>query len=367
MAKNQYWDIRYILSKDAIYNMIIGERSNGKTYGVLQYSLEQYFANGSELAIIRRYDEDFKGKRGQQMFDSLVNNGVIKKLSHGRWNSVKYYSQRWYFTKYEDGKLVETSDTPFAYGFSLSSMEHDKSTSYPRIRIILFDEFLTREYYLINEFVLFQNVISTIVRERDDVRIFMCGNTVNKYSPYFKEMGLKNVKNQREGTIDLYTYGDSGLSVAVEYCDSPVKQKKSNKYFAFDNPKLKMITHGKWEIDIYPHLPIKYLDSNVKYQYFIKFDDEILHCKIIEVKNEDGINTLFTYIHRKTTPIHDDNRWLVYQQEYSPLPNYKRRLTKPTSKLEKKLAMFFIKEKVFYQDNDVGEVMRNYLEWSSAN
>ena len=42
MAKSKYWDIRNVLSRHARYNIIFGERSNGKTYGVLQYGLEKY-------------------------------------------------------------------------------------------------------------------------------------------------------------------------------------------------------------------------------------------------------------------------------------------------------------------------------------
>ena len=58
---------------------------------------------------------------------------------------------------------------------------------------ILFDEFITRSMYLPDEFVIFTNVLSTIIRDRNNVKIFMCGNTVNKYCPYYKEMGLNNV------------------------------------------------------------------------------------------------------------------------------------------------------------------------------
>ena len=98
-------------------------------------------------------------------------------------------------------------ETPFAFGFAITSQEHDKSTSYPNVRTILYDEFLTRNAYIPDEFVLFCNVLSTVIRQRDDVKIFMLGNTVNKYCPYFKEMGLNNITKQKQGTIDIYKYG----------------------------------------------------------------------------------------------------------------------------------------------------------------
>ena len=347
--------------------MIIGERSNGKTYGTIKYGLEEYFKNGGEIAIIRRMEEDFRGKRATTLFAPLIENGVIQTLSKGKYNSVKYYSQRWYFQHIEeDKKKCFTEETPFAYAFALSSMEHDKSSSYPKVKTIIFDEFLTRNIYLNEEFVTFQNVLSTIIRDRNDVLIFMLGNTVNKFCPYFKEMGLTNITKQQQGTIDVYTYGDSGLRVAVEFCANKT-EKKSDVFFAFNNPKLKMIKSGSWEIDIYPHLPCKYVPKDIKYMYFIRFNDETLQCEIIRVDEpETKRKVTFTYIHRKTSEIKDDNgKYLVFQEEFSPLSNYKRRITKARTELERYILSFFASDKVFYQDNDVGEIVRNYLQWSA--
>ena len=360
MAKEKFWNINNILSRHAKYNVVFGERSNGKTYGVLHYALEQYFKDGSRLGIIRRWEEDFRGKQASTMFDALIENGVIHKLSKGKWNSVLYQSHRWYMCKRDisNPKNVVVDDEPFAYAFALSSDEHYKSSSYPRIKTILFDEFLTRGVYLPDEFVKFTSILSTIIRLRDDVTIFMCGNTVNQYSPYFAEMGLTNVKKMQRGTIDVYSYGDSGLTVAVEFSDFPTKEKKSNIYFAFNNPKLEMIRSGAWEMDIYPHLPVKYKPKDIIYRYYIEFDEERLQCEIIMVED-----MLFTYIHRKTTEIKEDNYSLVYSTVSSPLPNHRKKITKPTTDLERKIASFFVRDKVFYQSNEIGEVVRNYIEW----
>ena len=361
MAKPKFWDIRNILSKHAKYNVIFGERSNGKTYGVLQYGLEQYFEHGSRLGIIRRWEEDFRGKQANTMFDALIENGVVHKLSKGKWNSIIYQSHRWYLCKRDlmNPKNVVIDEEPFAYAFALSSDEHYKSSSYPKIRTILFDEFLTRGTYLPDEFIKFTSILSTIIRLRDDVIIFMCGNTVNQYSPYFVEMGLTNVKNMTRGKIDLYSYGDSGLTVAVEFSDFPTKDKKSNVYFAFNNPKLEMIKSGAWEMDIYPHLPVKYKPKDIEYMYFIVFDNQTLQCEIINIDDMS-----FTYIHRKTTEIKDnDGYYMVYSQETNPKPNYRKKITKPVYPIEKTIVSYFIKDKVFYQDNEIGELVRNYLEW----
>ena len=81
--------------------------------------------------------------------------------------------------------------------------EHYKSNSYLDIRTVVLDEFISRNY-LPDEFIIFQNLLSTIIRDRDDVIILMLGNTINKYCPYFGEMGLDKVKTMRQGESHIY-------------------------------------------------------------------------------------------------------------------------------------------------------------------
>ncbi len=357
MLNNKYYSLDNILKNNAQYNIIIGERSNGKTYACLHRAIENYVKYGKKTAYIRRWQDDFKGKRGATLFESLASTKAIEKLTNGKWTDVYYYSSRWYLCKWDD-KNVRVNDTePFAYGFAISAMEHDKSTSYPKVKTIFFDEFLTRQYYLPDEFVTFMNVISTIVRQRNDVKIFMAGNTVNQYCPYFTEMGLSHIKEMDKGAIEVYKYGESKLRVAVEYADSISKKgKPSDIYFAFDNPKLTMITGGTWEMAMYPHLPVKYKPNNVIFTYFMRFNDELLQCEIVHVDN-----TVFTYIHRKTTPIQDENKDIIYELEYDNRPNHIRNMRHCSLPINKKIGQFFADNKVFYQDNEVGEIVRNYL------
>lgn len=365
MSKQSFYRLDNILSHNADYNVIYGERSNGKTTAVLEYALDDHISSGytNQLAIVRRWEEDFKGKNGQQMFENIVHLGWVAEKTKDRYNSIYYYSQRWYLCAYDDmGNKTNQAEEPFALGFAITSEEHYKSTSYPNIKTILFDEFITRQYYLPEEFVKFQNLLSTIIRLRTDVKIFMCGNTINKFCPYFAEMGLSEIKKQKKGTIDVYTYGESTLKVAVEYSDFPSKKKASNKYFAFNNPKLEMITHGGWEIDIYPHLPHKYAPKDIMYQFFIVFDDEKLHGNII-----DGKEGVFIYIHRKTTPVHTDTEWLVYQQNPDYRRNYRTNIMKPYGKPDMFIKQMLDRKKVFYQDNEVGEIMNNYIKWCIVN
>ena len=358
MFDGKFYNLKSILKTNSTYNMIIGERSNGKTYTTLKYGIEQYFKKGSQIAIIRRWQTDIRGNRASEVFKALLSNNEIYKISKGQYQGIHYYGGKYYLCNYGDnGKAIYNDNDVIAYPFSLSDTEHNKSISYPDIRTIIFDEFLTRQVYLPDEFILFMNTISTIVRERTDVKIFMLGNTVNKYSPYFEEMGLKNVKEQTQGTIDVYKYGNSKLKVAVEYCKASGKSKENSFYFAFDNPKLEMIKTGAWELDIFPHCPIKYKPKDILFIYFIEFGGELFQCEIV---NKD--NNIFTFIHEKTTPLKNNSNDLIYSLDFNPQINYNRNIYITPSEITKKVKSFFIMDKVYYQDNNVGNTIANYLK-----
>ena len=363
--ESEFYNLQPILAEQAHYNLIIGERSNGKTYSVLLYIVRLFAKCGYQGALLRRMQEDFVGKRGASLFNPLVDNGEIEKATNGEYDNVYYYASRWYFCKYvENEKGVKeriVSDTPFMYAFAISQMEHEKGNGYPKIKTVVFDEFITRIAYLRDEFVLFMNTLSTIIRNRDDVKIFMLGNTVNKYCPYFDEMGLRHIKDMRQGEIDVYQLKHASgkiLKVAVEYCKPFDKGKKSDFYFAFDNQRLEMITNGIWEIDIYPHCPYKYRPKNVLFTYFIEFDRNLLQCEVVQIDD-----VCFTFIHRKTTPLKNPDTELIFSTKYDARPNWRRKITKPHLDVERKIAEFYYTDKVFYQDNEVGELVRNYLLW----
>ena len=368
--KEKFYSIRHLiqLHPDAQYYVVYGQRSNGKTYSTLDYATEDYFTNGGEIAYIRRWKEDIKQSKMNNLFSGLVRDGKIKKYSKGKYEDVMYYARAFYLVGYkivknDDGTTKREkyiSERPFCYVYVLTEEEHDKGFETPNIDKIIFDEFIARNRYLPDEFITFSNVLSTIIRNRGNIHIFMLGNTVNRYSIYFNEMGLTNVKSQKIGTIDVYNYGESGLKVVVEYSDMPEKKKRSDVYFAFNNPKLQMITRGAWEIAIYPHLypDMKYRPIDVKYMYFIIFDDITLQCDVVYLKES---KMLFTFIHLKTSPIKEDNKYLVYTLSPNPRPNYRRNLLRPCSKLEQSLLMMFRKDKIFYQNNEVGDVVRNYI------
>lgn len=363
--KPKYYDIAHLVKDypDAYYYMAFGERSNGKTYSALDYALERYFKHGEQFAYIRRFGEDVKRKNLMTLLAAHVENQRISKLSDGAFNAVNYSAGRFVAYRYDEDNLKMVPDKePMGYAFDLNSMEHHKSTSYPKVTTIIFDEFLSRQGYIANEFVLFMNTLSTIIRDRSNVNIFMIGNTVNRFCPYFQEMGLTHIKEQAPGTIDVYNYASTGLKVVVEYCDPMSKKggKQSDIYFAFDNPQLKMITTGAWEIAIYPHLIRRYLPKHVVSNFFIVFDDALIHGEFVVTDNE-----YFIFFHPKTTPIKDEDEDIIYTNIPESKWNYRLGISNQSDRLSRAIMQMINENRVFYSDNETGEVIRNYIMWSN--
>lgn len=354
--KVKYYSLKKILAENADYNIIIGERSNGKTYATLEKILTDYIKEKKQGAYIRRWKDDIQGKRAETVFNALCQNDTIKKLTNDGYETIIFSRGGWHLAKYDtETKRMKADKEPFCYAFALSDVEHDKSTSYPNVYNIVFDEFLTRRYYLPDEFVIFMNVLSTIIRDRENIKIFMLGNTVNKYCPYFDEMGLNNIEQMEQGNIDTYSFGNE-LKIAVEYCNPTKEGKKSNKYFAFDNPRLNMITKGAWELAIYPHLPqgYKIKPNNIIFSFVIQFNNKKVGCDVVN-QNDD----IFLFIRPKTTEIKSGD--LVYCLDYTPDCMTRKTFLNPIDKMDSKIKSFFTCNRVFYQSNDLGEFVHNYL------
>lgn len=358
--KNKYYDIDPVWNSGADYMMILGERSNGKTYAALKKALKYYLDTGRTVAYIRRLDIEIQGRRASQVWAAIEAEPLnwVRTYTKGEWTSIYYYSGKWYLAR-EDEKLgLVHAEDPFAYAFALNTMEHDKSISYPDVGIIIFDEITSRSRYLVDEFVIFMNVISSIVRDKNDVKIIMLGNTIDKYCPYFKEMGLNHIPKQEQGTIEIYEFPNS-LKVAVEYCSDLTSSREASKYFAFDNPKLKMITSGTWEVSPYPHAPGKISKKSIQYSYFIVYEDSILQCDIVN----DGLS-LYTFVHMKTTPLKLKSTDTIYDTtELHHESNFGYSIFNPVNMIQKKILAVFKTGKIFYQDNETGEIMRSYLNF----
>lgn len=224
--------------------MIIGERGNGKTYSAKMYLINQYILKREKFAYVRRRADQIVRKDMKRLFAD-INDRCLEDDVLGDY--IKYTNELGFYINGEhDEPLV------LGYPFSVENSTYKKGIPWNDIKTIFFDEFLEYGNSVNDEIPQFLNLVSTIVRNRDDVNIIMCANTVTRMSPYFDLFGI-DLKKLKQGQI--YTFSHlNGVTGAIEWCaSSNIKQdgtKVSNAYIGFDNnPTSNMILYGEWEYD----------------------------------------------------------------------------------------------------------------------
>lgn len=349
-----------VLKFHCLYYIIFGMRSNGKTTAAMICAMLRYVMYGEPCAIVRRFDEDIKGARASMFWGSLEKLQLVKYLTGGEFDTVYYFNSVFYLAKMdEDGKRIKDS-RPFCYTFALSQWQHDKGQTYPgNIGTVIFDEFMTRGTYLPDEFTLFCNTLSTILRDDGQAKIFMLGNTVSYYCPYFREMGLKHLRDMEPGDISTYTGLREDCSVCVFYSDGIPGGKETDKYFAFDNPKLRMITEGQFEMALYPHCPREFGRRDILFSFFFDFDGELMRGDVIKTDSDAGE---WVFVTPKTTELQSPDTDLIYSDKTDPRPNWARNMARPRTQSERAIWFLFQTGKFFYADNQCGETLRTYLQ-----
>lgn len=358
----QYYDISAIDALDAVYNLIYGKRSNGKTFSICRKIIDAYLDEDLPSAYIRRLDEMIKPKNLEVLFNPHLE--YIKEKTNGKYNAILYRSNAFYLCYYEGDTKLNQDKKPFCRTYAINTAETTKGQDAGEIKLVFFDEFITRQFYLANEFILFQNLLSSIVRNRSGIKIYMVANTVSKYCPYFREMGLTRMKDQKQGTIDLYTMGASQTKIAVEYSDAPGGGDNVSHYFCFDNPELNMITSGSWEIALYRHIPAGVGSLQPEIQFFICFDGQTLRCGLY-ILNDAPLLA----ISRRWKEIKNPEDQIIYSDNLDdppdPNPLHQTNLAVTPTRAHEVILSLIKQRKTFFADNEDGETFAAWLKWAT--
>ena len=221
---NFYYDYNKVLSYNSMLTFIIGERGVGKTYGSIKYVIKRYLKNKEEFVYLRRYKTELKTSV-PKFFDSVNANNEFpnNKLTT---NNNKFYC---------DGKIC-------GYAIPLSTSNILKSTSFEKVKTIIFDEFIIDKgtyHYLSNEVIQLLDVIETIGRLRD-VKVIFLGNAISITNPYFTYFDLSLPYNS-----DIKTFKD-GLIVVNYIKNEKYRQIKKQSRFG---KLIEGTSYSKYAID----------------------------------------------------------------------------------------------------------------------
>lgn len=163
------------------YFILDGPRGTGKTTTCGIGAFSSFNKDGTQFVYIRRYKTEMSGVMNTRSFDKIVDGLDYKPAAKG---VAGFYCE---------DKIV-------GYGLTLSMQASLKSLNFDKVKIIIFDEALLQRgspyRYLKDEVTNLLNLIHTIVRNREDYVVFILGNNLDIFNPYYEYFGIPNFKDR---------------------------------------------------------------------------------------------------------------------------------------------------------------------------
>lgn len=178
--KRKYYDVPKLCSYNAEINGVFGSRSIGKTYGLLKQCIQDWLKRGEQFGYVRRYQSELEIVRDNILDDVMQE---FPDYETKRIKSTYYIRKRVVDDKKQNKWQV------IGHMFAASKHGDYKGTAYPYIRRIIWDEYI-REIgaipgYLPNDMQALFSIYTTISRYRENVSMYLLGNTCNLMMPLF--------------------------------------------------------------------------------------------------------------------------------------------------------------------------------------
>ena len=144
-----YYDPNKTLSRQRLFNFVVGARGCGKTYGAKKTVIKRFLKSGKQFVYLRRYETEMPAAEMLNFFDDV---------------SVEFPDTE--FKSYNG--LFRINKQIAGWYFPLSKATMLKSIPFPNVDLIIFDEFIIEVgiyRYLPNEVRTFLECYSTISRD----------------------------------------------------------------------------------------------------------------------------------------------------------------------------------------------------------
>ena len=175
-----YYDINKTLSRQRLFNFVVGARGCGKTYGAKKKAINNFLRRNEQFVYVRRYDTELPAAEIANFFDDIQEEFPEHEFKAARG-------------------VFKIDDVIAGWYFPLSKATMLKSIPFPRVTLMIFDEFIIdtgMKRYLPNEVTCFLEAYSTVSRDRDITAVFL-SNALTMYNPYFLYFDVKFEPNQR--------------------------------------------------------------------------------------------------------------------------------------------------------------------------
>lgn len=349
MKKQRFYDATNILNTNSQYMILLGERSNGKSYQAKKFCIDDYKKNGHKFMFLRRAQIETKAEKVETYFS-----GDILSYLQGlypQYNYIQCYRNRVYFASIDYETMKITRGEMVGYVAYLSGATHFKSLAYDDCQNLIYEEFVTEGLYLPDEPTVLQDFISTVFRRREG-KVFLIGNVITRVCPYFYEWQLTRIPKQKQGTIDIYEFNttqfnDDGspvvIKIAVEYCENSGNNSKM-----FFGHSADTITTGAWKTYEQAKQPEPNECYEVIYEFIVEHMNFSFVCQL-KVNIENGGFILFVYPNTRSRTIER-----VITKRFSDSFFITERLNPKQFEIEQIVQDCFRLNKICFSDNLTG-------------
>lgn len=343
--------------------VFLSERSTSKTTQWILYGMTMNALYQTEVIYVRNDKEQITRQFNEKLFSVITMReyGYIEYLTNGKYNSIhvdKVSKEVFYCHRDESGLLDEIAVNPFMHIICVSDSErYTSGFNVPRGDLIVFDEF-TRGTYKDDMWLLFNNIIATVRRERESLRIVMLSNTTNPYHKYLVELGIsKELKHLSKGKTLVIT-AELGARVYVQWVDvdmhkTSIFKRASLEYHGFANEKLKAIYGGDWEYKNFPRLPKEVKNDIIDRHVYIEFMGRLM---VLEFMTGD-LPCINIRPYTRTEP--QDDAVVITDDEMNC---YKTNHVKGNRQNMKFLLINMAYGRVFYATNDCGTMIYDFVK-----
>ena len=197
--ENGFFDMRPVMSYGTPIVVVIGARRIGKTFSAKKCVIKKCLHTDIKFAWLRDNDEARK--------KLAMNNGAkffsdTKKMGFKELNGTI------------DGETIKLDNKPVGYLMPSSTFQNYKGNDFEDIKVIVYDEFIAEKNkrHNANRGWEIINMLYTIASTRNDVRIILLANALDRGDEVLELLGIK-VKE-----FGIYLNREKG--VALHYCDN---------------------------------------------------------------------------------------------------------------------------------------------------
>ena len=376
-ASSKFWEAEELLKEkpDARYYFILSARSSGKTYSVLRNAIRDQWAGKGMFAYVRRHDEYIKPRNVQELFSPQN----IEELTDGTWNKISFWRGFFYYERWEPNEetgimeRVLKNPEPCGIALAVNTWEGNKGqdigAAHGGFKHIIYDEAITGQNYLTDEFQKFKNVISSLVRTRteQDTKIWFLANPLSRWCPYFPELGITKQMIETPGKRYEIKYPDTDMTTIFEYIGATngklsISHNVFETFFAFPNSKgkSKSITDGFWELDDAVHLPSQiYKNSELVKEVFLYFGETWIRGQVMRYYHDVQKRNVY---YLNWTPSREPKQKEYYFVLFAVPDPYAIVGTRTGHPLAKLLNDLIAQGQVYYSDNSIADMVHGFMK-----